>query len=238
MKKARMSKGAVRAILGIVGMTSLGFLFGSLVIGGSGHDAGQASSEAAPGTVYSAATGIDPSLDNQTLPPIVEAYDGGRVGGGGSSLTPTGTAETTPVSSPELPRLTLTTSQPSLAEGGTAAVRLMLSAAPAGMSGFKITVASSDGAVVEITMVDLPAYGLTLTTPSSLPASVVTLTIVDLADIVRSEAVDVELATLTITAAGPGASTLTATILSMDDDQGEPVQVDDDSAVLTLDVAG
>ena len=237
MKQARMSNGAVRAILGIVGVTSIGFLVGGLIFGGSAQEAGPATLEATAGTVYSAATGIDPSLDNQTPSIAVVTSGGGRVGGGGGSLTPTETAATTRVSSPELPRLTLTTSQPSLAEGATAVVRLTLSAAPAGMSGFKITVASSDGAVVEITMVDLPAYGLTLTTPPSLPASVVTLTIVDLANIVRSEAVDVELATLTITAAGPGTSTLTATILSMDDDQGEPVQVDEDGAIFTLDVA-
>ena len=107
--------------------------------------------------------------------------------------------------------------------GESVEVKITLSEAPSGLSGYNITVYLKNGSVAEIASVELPDWA-SLHSNSSLPGDSVWIKAVDLEDEVRGGAVNVTLATLTLVAEGFGTTEVAATVTRMDDDRGDPIE--------------
>jgi len=91
------------------------------------------------------------------------------------------------------------------------------------VSGFKITVTSSDGQVLTIANVAYPVFTLNQTEPAALPAASVTLTAADLTSIVSAGATNIELVTLTLQGTTAGSATISITNTALDNDSGLPI---------------
>ena len=110
----------------------------------------------------------------------------------------------------------------------------MLSSVPQGISGFVIDV-SMGGTIAEVLSVTFPPYGLALTNPSTFPASIVSLSAADLTNIVQATTPGpIELASLQVIGLAPGVTSVTVTVVSMDDDSGQPMSVAPASSPLTV----
>ncbi len=105
--------------------------------------------------------------------------------------------------------------------GGTVSVPITLDTAPAGLSGYEMTVTLGDGTVAEITAVTFPTFsflssvdgnsvaGFSYTLPT--PASTVSLRGSDLGQSVANGSTNVVLATLTVRAKADGVSSIGVT---------------------------
>jgi uncharacterized repeat protein (TIGR01451 family) len=106
--------------------------------------------------------------------------------------------------------------------GGTASLNLRLDSAPNGLSGYDINITLSDPTVASVTGVTFPAWA-TLKDSSSVPASFIHLTAVDLNDLVNGSASNVPLATITFQGLKEGSTPVQITVNAMDDDSGNMV---------------
>jgi len=104
--------------------------------------------------------------------------------------------------------------------GETVEYALTLDEAPAGLSGYIMTVQLADPAVGEITAVTFPAWA-SLKNATALPADSVTLKGGDLYNDVPAGTTPVTLATLTLRADTAGTTRVTITLKQMDDDAGD-----------------
>jgi len=106
--------------------------------------------------------------------------------------------------------------------GGMASLNLTLDSAPAGLSGYDINITLDDASIANINGVSFPAWA-TLKDNSSVPASFIHLTAVDLNDAVQSGATNVPLATIRFQGLKQGTTPVKIAVNAMDDDAGNMV---------------
>ena len=106
--------------------------------------------------------------------------------------------------------------------GFTATVSITLDQAPAGLSGYTMTVSLSNTAIAEITDVEFPNWA-PLTDHSALPADSFWMRAVDLNEEIEAGATNIDLGTLTIRGDAEGTCAITVAVSRMDDDSGNPL---------------
>ncbi len=117
--------------------------------------------------------------------------------------------------------------------GGFVECPIVLDQAPAGLSGFEVTVGLEDREIAEVTGVKFPSWA-TLNSRSKVPADAVTLKGSDPGNKVRPGDHDVVLAVLTIRGDAPGSSGITVTINRIEDESGAPYAVEGRSGRVTV----
>ena len=122
------------------------------------------------------------------------------------------------------------------ATGSTATISLEYDAAPAGLSGYSINVNVSDPSVATITGVTFPAWA-TMKENTSLPAGSVNLKAADLNEQVQSGATAIPLATLTLSGKAAGSTSVTATVVRMNDDTDARIYPEVEAGTFTITVA-
>lgn len=106
----------------------------------------------------------------------------------------------------------------SAAVGDTTSVPIVLSEAPSGLSGYRITVLLDNPSAAVIDSVSFPSFGIT---NANIPSgSVAMLTTADLSNIVNAGDTNITLANVDITAVGSGSAVISIIIDKMDDDSG------------------
>jgi PGF-pre-PGF domain-containing protein len=115
----------------------------------------------------------------------------------------------------------------------TAEYSMILDAAPAGLSGFNISVALTNPAIGEIVDVSYPAWAM-MPRNSSLPADTIFVQAVDLDRVVEAGAANVTLCTLTVRGDAAGTTNLTITRMVVDDDEGGQYAPETRDATLTV----
>ncbi|AKB30300.1 cell surface protein [Methanosarcina siciliae T4/M] len=111
----------------------------------------------------------------------------------------------------------------SVSENESTEINLVASNFPAGLSGYNLTVAIDDPAVVEIVDIEYPSWAL-ITENSTLPGTSIYLKAVDGEDTVQAGAADVVLATLTVSGKESGSVNLSIGVDRLDDDSGETIE--------------
>ena len=106
-----------------------------------------------------------------------------------------------------------------ISPGDTTQYTMVMDSAPAGLSGFNISVALTDPSVGEIVDLSYPTWAM-MPRNSSLPADSVFVQAVDLERLVEVNATNVTLCTLTFRGDTAGTTNLTITPLKVDDDAG------------------
>jgi uncharacterized repeat protein (TIGR01451 family) len=106
--------------------------------------------------------------------------------------------------------------------GGTASLNLTLDSAPAGLSGYDITITLVDPSIAEISNVSFPGWAI-LKDNSTVPASSIHLTAVDLSEIVQPGATNIPLATIGFKGLKQGFTPVQIAVNAMDDDSGNMV---------------
>ena len=112
-------------------------------------------------------------------------------------------------------------------------VDAVLDSAPNGLAGYSITFTVADGGVATIQSVSFPAWAV-INTESATPGASVDLTAADLNTLVQAGATDVTLATFTLYGVSNGATTLNASITSIDNDLGNPINPSVAAAPVTV----
>ena len=143
---------------------------------------------------------------------------------GPSYLDPTASSVPLPVSAgaTELPpKLVLDADAINFGVGQDVTVRLLLTSAPTGVSGFILNVEIADAKVAEILSATFPSFGLA--TASTLPAASTKLQAVDLSQLVNPTSDKVLLATVKVRGIAPGTTDLRVVVTRVDDDDGQPV---------------
>lgn len=112
-------------------------------------------------------------------------------------------------------------------------VNIILDSAPAGLSGYDITVSLTNTTAATIAAASLPGWA-TVGEVGTLPASSVRLTAADINDQVSTGASGVVLATLAVQALAPGTTSFTVTVSSLDDDTGAPISANVTAGTVTL----
>jgi uncharacterized repeat protein (TIGR01451 family) len=106
--------------------------------------------------------------------------------------------------------------------GGTTSLNLTLDSAPAGLSGYDINITVADPSIASITSVSFPTWA-TLKDNSSVPASFIHLTAVDLSDLIQPGAANIPLGTINFKGLRGGSTPVQITVNGMDDDAGNKV---------------
>ena len=119
----------------------------------------------------------------------------------------------------DTPTITVLPAANTLEVGETTTIAVLLETAPAGLSGFNISVALTNPSVGEIVGVSYPTWAM-MPKNGSLPADSVFVQALDLEQLVGVGATNVTLCTLTVRGDAAGTTNLTIT----------PIKVDDDSA--------
>ncbi len=124
-----------------------------------------------------------------------------------------------PIGAQDGSQIALTLTLPGcLPVGGTAPVPLVLSGAPAGLSGYYLEVRLSDAAIAKIESAQFPDFGMD--SESFEADSALRLAAVDLHRLVEAGAENPQMATLNIRGLAPGESSIELRVLQMDDDAG------------------
>ena len=119
------------------------------------------------------------------------------------------------------PKLVLDADAIKFGVGQDVTVRLLLTSAPTGVSGFILNVEIADSKVAEILSATFPSFGLA--TASTLPAASTKLQAVDLSQLVNPTSDEVLLATVKVRGIAPGTTDLRVVVTRVDDDDGQPV---------------
>jgi hypothetical protein len=114
---------------------------------------------------------------------------------------------------------TVTVTDANIQMGTSSTANIILTGADTGLSGYSIP-ATVTGGHAKISGVSFPGWAL-LHSTSPLPAESVTISAADLNNAVTGPSV--VLATLTISRVSDGDGTITITVISMDDDTGQPI---------------
>jgi PKD repeat protein len=104
----------------------------------------------------------------------------------------------------------------------TGTLNLTLDSAPAGLSGYNLTISLSNTSVATILSTEFPGWA-TLRSNSSLPGGSVWIKAADINELISSGANNVLLATLTIRGDAPGKANLLISVSGMDDDNGAQI---------------
>ncbi len=154
---------------------------------------------------------------NLTITPIkVDDDSGGRYA---PTVVPASvTVWITPTPTPTV-ALSLIPGTATISPGNTTQYTIVMDSAPAGLSGFNISVALTDPSVGEFTQVTFPSWAM-MPRNSSLPADSVFVQAVDLERLVEVNATNVTLCTLTFRGDTAGTTNLTITPIKVDDDVG------------------
>jgi len=112
-------------------------------------------------------------------------------------------------------------------------VNIVLDSAPAGLSGYNITVSVSDPALATIAAASKPGWA-TIGTVGATPASSVQITGADLNDQIQSGAAGILLGTVAVRALDAGTVDLTITANALDDDTGTPIEATTQAGTITL----
>lgn len=125
--------------------------------------------------------------------------------------------------------------QRQIREGETTTVRVMLSAAPNGLAGYRARVEVQDVDVARIVTASYPdAFGLTKTPRTSSNGKTVELQATDLDDRIRPGGTNVHLATITFRGVGAGETTISVSVDQMDDDSGGRMSPDGGSGTIAV----
>jgi len=117
--------------------------------------------------------------------------------------------------------------------GSTTTVSMTLDKAPAGLSGYNVTVSLSDPSIAEIMEVAFPSWAI-MNSNDTLPADSVWMKGADLMDLVKPGATNIDLGTLTIRGDNNGQCMIDVTVTKMDDDNGSPIGPDVSPGTLTV----
>ncbi len=129
------------------------------------------------------------------------------------------------------PVLSIAPAQASLAVGEVVPVEIVLSAVPAGLSGFDLTVAVQGASVVELVKAELPDFGLVSTSP--VPSGSVRLRAADINGLVSAGMQQVVLARVYLRGRSPGSASLAMALTGLDDERGYPIEISLASATVT-----
>ncbi len=110
--------------------------------------------------------------------------------------------------------------------GHTETLNFYLDQAPAGLSGYNLTLGISDPSVVRITGVEFPDWSGMLNTSSELPANSVCIEAIDLEINVNAGDTNVLLGSVTVESLALGEGNITVSISHLDDDDGNAFLVD------------
>ena len=133
--------------------------------------------------------------------------------------------------------LTVTLDASSVGTGQTTFLRVLIPAAPDGVSGLAIGFTVSQPGVLEISGVNMPAYGLTQTLPPTFPNASVQVLAVDLTQIVEAGATDFELVNVELSGLAPGTATIDIVLDQIDDDNGDPIAISPSPPSVTVTVS-
>jgi PKD repeat protein len=117
--------------------------------------------------------------------------------------------------------------------GQSRTVNVVLEDAPAGLSGYNITVELANGAKAEITAITLPAWA-GVYQKSGVPADTAWIKALDLNRQVEAGATGVVLATITTRGDQLGSTAITVTATAMDDDNGSRIATSSTDGTLTV----
>lgn len=112
-------------------------------------------------------------------------------------------------------------------------VNIVLDSAPAGLSGYDITVSVSNPALATIAAASKPRWA-TIGTVGATPAASVQITGADINDQIRAGATGILLGTVAVRALDAGTVDLTITVTALDDDTGTPITATTQAGTITL----
>lgn len=112
-----------------------------------------------------------------------------------------------------------------VAPGETAEVPIELAATPAGLSGYTVTVEVDDAGVASVANATYPD-AFAMTSQPAIEDGSVTLRAVDVGRSVEPGATDVRLATVVVRGEAPGETALRVAVRQVDDDDGDPADVE------------
>ncbi|GAB7016643.1 NosD domain-containing protein [Methanogenium cariaci] len=135
--------------------------------------------------------------------------------------------------SPEISHITFDPVSREISSGEDAVYTITLNHAPAGLSGYNMTVSLSDPLIGEISAVNLPSWSA-MSDTGNVPASSVWIKGSDLSKKVQPGATDVLLASITVTGLSAGSADISLDVTRMDDDDGYPLIPDAGTAQLTV----
>ena len=104
----------------------------------------------------------------------------------------------------------------------TGTLNLTLDSAPAGLSGYNLTISFSNTSVATILSAEFPGWA-NLRNNSPLPGGSVWIKAADINELISSGANNVPLASLTVRGDAPGNANLLISVSGMDDDNGTPI---------------
>ena len=123
------------------------------------------------------------------------------------------------------PTLTASVASSSITPGEETILRLTLDTAPTGLAGFDIGLVFTNGAVVQATSVEFPAFGLTDTIPETFPTPTLRIKAVDVLRSVSPGATNILLATVRVKGLNTGTTIVALTPFRLDDDAGDAFAV-------------
>lgn len=133
-----------------------------------------------------------------------------------------GLATPPPVAAQSTPTVVVGDADPS--PGETATVPVNLTTAPAGLSGYELTVTIADPRIATVTDASYPGrFGLTESPEIAADGASVRLKAVDIGNATRPGATDIPLATVEVEGTAGGTTQLTVSVAAMDDDAGGAV---------------
>jgi hypothetical protein len=138
-----------------------------------------------------------------------------------------------PAQAIQAPAISITPSAVTLTPGSSVTYDIRINDLPAGLSGYSMNVKLTNPAVAQITRVSYPDWS-TVGKTSPIPANNVTISTVDLMKQVEDGAVDVTLATITVTSIKEGTTNFRFQNVTMDDDHGGSYNPDLPTAVIKV----
>jgi hypothetical protein len=106
-------------------------------------------------------------------------------------------------------------------EGEEAKILLRLDSAPNGLAGYIINISLENGSVAKIVSVKFPEWAKL--NDSSIGEASATLGAVDLEDLIKPGATNIELATIVLKSVKRGETFINVKVVAMDDDKGDPI---------------
>ncbi len=123
---------------------------------------------------------------------------------------------------PTIPTISFDKTKVDLSPQFTGTLNLTLDSAPAGLSGYNLTISLSNTSVATLLSAEFPGWA-NLRSNSSLPGGSVWIKAADINELISSGANNVLLATLTIRGDAPGKANLLISVSGMDDDNGTQI---------------
>jgi hypothetical protein len=116
--------------------------------------------------------------------------------------------------------------------GGSVSLPIVLSEAPNGLAGYTLEINVDNPAVAEIANVVFPAFGIT--SSSAISSSRSRLRAADVNSLVQSGAANITLADVGVKALAEGVTSVSLSVIRLDDDMGEPISPQVISGTITV----